>query len=200
MRPWHTIAPLAALLLAGPLAPRAAAQDPVADYNRMRAYNHFLASTAPVKSISATRPGGEWVYETPYASGRYLRSPAYYHEYVSPREHTIFVGPTWEEIEAVRTAPVVTTVVPVPPVTTVSPVQSVTPVAPVPPVTTVNPVQSVRPVPPATPGELLRNPTRMDRDMPYPGSGKPGTPLTPPPPDDPVRNPSRLDRDMPNPR
>lgn len=86
-----TLALLAAALLAGP----AAAQQPYPypNYNRHRAYHHFLTSPAAVKSYSGAQPGLVWGYATPYETVRIERSPAYYREYVSPYRHTIYDAP-----------------------------------------------------------------------------------------------------------
>jgi hypothetical protein len=97
MKPLPILASLAVLLLCGEFVPKAPAQDdPLAEYNRARAYRHFLNSQAPVKSISSYRSGSTWGYDTPLESGRFYRTPGYYYEYVSPYERETFEVPQYQ--------------------------------------------------------------------------------------------------------
>jgi hypothetical protein len=63
----------------------AAAQDPYAEYNRMRAYRHFLTSPSPVRTYSGQIPGSSYDYVTPYGSAHFLQPPGYLHQRISPR-------------------------------------------------------------------------------------------------------------------
>jgi hypothetical protein len=85
----RTPALIALVLLAVP----AAAQDPYADYNRNRAYAHYLNSQSPVKTYSSLQPGRAWGYETPWESTQYRQSPGYYREESTPWGHTVYDRP-----------------------------------------------------------------------------------------------------------
>src|SRR5690349_20434315 len=63
---------------------RAAAEDPYAEYNRQRAYRHFLTSPSPYRTFSSYQNGRAWGYDTPFESGRYWQTPGYYHERITP--------------------------------------------------------------------------------------------------------------------
>ena len=94
MRPLHILPhALAALLAVGLLSATATAQDPASEYNRIRAWQQYQNSTAPVKSISSYRSGAVWGYDTPLESGRFYRTPGYYHEYSSPTRWESFEVP-----------------------------------------------------------------------------------------------------------
>src|SRR5262249_42438849 len=94
----------ALLALAGALAivGPAAAQDPYAEYNRSRAYQHYLSSNAPVRSYSGSVPGLAWRYDTPWESERYYRSPSYYGELLTPYDREVRHGPVWVEKDVIR--------------------------------------------------------------------------------------------------
>lgn len=66
------------------LAGAASAQSP-ADYNRARAYRHYLNSPSPFKTYTDLQVGRSWGYDTPWESARYWRTPGYYYEEASPR-------------------------------------------------------------------------------------------------------------------
>jgi hypothetical protein len=77
---------LIALGLAGAWCPaKAVAQDPAADYNRARAYRHYLTSPYSFRTYSDLGAARAWGYDTPLESGRFWQSPYYYHEEMSPR-------------------------------------------------------------------------------------------------------------------
>jgi hypothetical protein len=88
---------LGAALAGGP----AAAQDPLAEYNRARAYSHFLNSNAPVRSYYGAVPGAEWEYVTPWDYTRSYRSPTYRRELITPFDHEVERGPLWAEKDVV---------------------------------------------------------------------------------------------------
>jgi hypothetical protein len=82
------------LLMLATLAGRpCAAQDPLRDYNRARAYSHFLNSNAPVRSYSGIQPGAAWEAATPWEDVRYYRSPYYYRELITPYGRQVDQGP-----------------------------------------------------------------------------------------------------------
>jgi hypothetical protein len=72
------------LLALGLLAVPALAQDPIADYNRARAYSHYQNSPYPFRTYSDLIPGRSWGYDTPWQSGRFTQTPGYYREETSP--------------------------------------------------------------------------------------------------------------------
>ena len=84
MRPLPNLVLMAIGLISTLLAARAAAQDPYADYNRERAYRHFLTSPYSFRTYSDLGSGRSWGYDTPVESGRFWQTPGYYHEEVSP--------------------------------------------------------------------------------------------------------------------
>jgi hypothetical protein len=90
-----TIAGLAGLLLGALTTPPAQAQDPWADYNTARAYHHYLTSPYTVKAYSALDSGRAWGYDTPLESGRFWRTPGYYHEMVTPYGREVYGVPSW---------------------------------------------------------------------------------------------------------
>lgn len=105
------IAPAAALVL-GLWAGRAEAEDPLAEYNRQRAYRHFLTSPSPYRTYSDLGSGRAWGYDTPLESGRYWQTPGYYHERITPYGRSSYAVPPRVEGYTVR-RPLV--VVPPPP-------------------------------------------------------------------------------------
>jgi hypothetical protein len=81
MRPALFFVALAVLAVPG----RASAQfDPYADYNRARAYRHFLSSPYSVRTYSGTTPGYYAEGYTPYGYERRWRPPGYLHQRISP--------------------------------------------------------------------------------------------------------------------
>jgi hypothetical protein len=85
---------IAAVALAlGLQAGRGAAQDPYAEYNRQRAYRHFLTSPSPYRTFSSMQNGQVWGYDTPLESARYWRTPGYYHERITPFGRSSYAVP-----------------------------------------------------------------------------------------------------------
>ena len=73
------------LLLALELAPAGAlAQDPLAEYNRQRAYKQFLLSPSRLRTFSSFQSAQTMGYDSPLESGRFYLSPGYYREEISP--------------------------------------------------------------------------------------------------------------------
>jgi hypothetical protein len=85
MKLWRIILALLAFATVG-MAGRdgAGAQTPYTEYNRERAYHHFLNSPSPYRTFSSLQSGREWGYETPLESGRFWRTPGYYNERITP--------------------------------------------------------------------------------------------------------------------
>jgi len=108
MRPLRLLPPLllAVVVAGGLLAPPAPAQDPAAEYNRQRAWQQYLNSPSSAKSISSYRSGAVWGYDTPLESGRFYRTPGYYHEYVSPYTRETYDVPQVQGGEVIRRVPV----------------------------------------------------------------------------------------------
>ncbi len=82
------------LLLALELAPGVAmAVDPLAEYNRLRAYRHFVLSPSRLRAFSSYQSAQELGYDSPLESGRFYLSPGYYHEQISPSGRETYVIP-----------------------------------------------------------------------------------------------------------
>ena len=84
------------LFLAGLCAAPAPAQGPYADYNRDRAYRHFLYSQSPHRTFSSLGTGAAWGYETPFESAYFWRTPGYYREEISPYGRGVYEVPPQE--------------------------------------------------------------------------------------------------------
>ena len=84
----------------------ARAQGPYAEYNRQRAYKHFLTSPYTDKSFSSLTSPRQWGYETPWESGYFQQSPGLYRERVSPRGHERLVVPSRVEGYVVPRPPI----------------------------------------------------------------------------------------------
>jgi hypothetical protein len=84
MRSRHIPTLLALAFTATLAASAVSAQDPYADYNRARAYRHYLTSPYSFRTYSDLQSGRTWSYDTPLESGRFWQTPGYYHEEISP--------------------------------------------------------------------------------------------------------------------
>jgi hypothetical protein len=93
---------MAALLAGGLTAAQAAAQDPYAEYNRARAYRHFLTSPYRTRSYSGTIPGYVESFSAPQEYAAVWRSAGFLHERISPRGHEGYFIPGQEGITVLR--------------------------------------------------------------------------------------------------
>jgi hypothetical protein len=139
---------LAAFALVALASGPTAAQDPYADYNRMRAYRHFLISPSPVRTYSGPIPGSSYNHVTPYGSAHFWRPPGYLHQRISPRgfESYALVPPTRGYI--------------------VTPVPFASPT-----------LRWMTPLPPPGPGEALPAPVPDEGEPTYPYDGGPRNPV-----------------------
>jgi hypothetical protein len=95
---------VAALLASGLAAGQAAAQDPYAEYNRARAYRHFLTSPYRTRTYSGTIPGYVGSFATPQEYGTVWRTAGFLHERISPRGHEGYFIPGQEGMTVIRPA------------------------------------------------------------------------------------------------